>query len=228
MRKDIIDPGSGEGFKNEKFFSIAILILIIIAIGGFAIVRSDADFDLPALGGEEPAEEEMIEESAEEDPEGEQVPVGAGEDEEDTEEDPEGEQVPDGAGEDEEDMEEDVDEGETGIAHIEEDEREEAVLGEEAAEGPSYGVTAQQGDGLTHVARRALEGHLQTRGGGENLTAEHKVFIEDYIQKNLDHSTGWLQFGETVEVPVELVEEAVEEAEQLNEEQLQNLSQYTF
>ena len=197
MKNDILDPDSS-GFKNEKFFSIAILVLIIIAIGGFAILRSDAEINFDFLRGEIDPE---IEEEAEEDEEG----IELEEDEEETEE------------------------GETGLAQYQEGDNGDITFQEVEREdiGNSYRVEAQAGDGLTHVARRALEGHLQTRGGGQDLTPEHKVFIEDYIQKNLDHSTGWLQLGETVEVSESLIDEAIEEANNLSQDQLQNLSQYT-
>ena len=203
MKKDIIDPGSS-GFKNEKFFSIAILVLIIIAIGGFAILRSDAEINFDFLRGEV-------------DPE-----IEAEDEEEDVD-------LEDEEGIDFHEDEEDGGYEETGIAAYEEGDNDGVTYEETERDysGPGYEVEAQAGDGLTHVARRALEGHLQTRGGGEDLTPEHKVFIEDYIQNNLDHSTGWLQLGETVEVPEELIDEAIEEANQLTEDQLQNLSQYT-
>ena len=196
MNNNIIDPDS-PGFKNEKFFSVAILILIIIAIGGFAIMRSDAEINFDFLRGEVDSEvEEEVDEGVEID--------------------------------EEEDIDEN-EEGDTGLAHYEEGENDGVTFEETEREdvGSSYQVEAQAGDGLTHVARRAMEEHLENRGGGEELTAEHKVFVEDYIQKNMNHSTGWLQVGEDVEVPENLIDEAIEEANELTEDQLQNLSQYT-
>lgn len=124
--------------------------------------------------------------------------------------------------ENEEDRFEDI-----GIAHYEEGENGDMTFEETDREysGSVYEVEAQAGDGLTHVARRAYQAH---HGDNPELTPEHEVFIEDYIQKNLNHSTGWLQLGETVEVPQELIDEAIEEAQELTEDQLQNLSQYTL
>lgn len=94
--------------------------------------------------------------------------------------------------------------------------------------GSGYAVVAKHGDGLTHVARKALASHLQNNGGNDDLTAEHKVYIEDYIQKRIDHPTGWLEVGETIQVSESLINEAIEAANQLTDNQLQNLSQYTF
>lgn len=215
MKKEIIDPDSSNGFKNEKFFSIAILILIIIAIGGFAILRSDAELNFDFLRGEiTPENQEEVE-----DEEGIQL-----EDEEETDV----EEV-DEDHEEDEDVDEPAEE-DTDLVHYEEEEDDVEILAEEEATdytGPTYRATAEPGDGLTHVARRAYQGHIQSRGNGDGLTAEHEVFIEDYIQKNLDHDTGWLQLGETVEIPESLIDEAIEEAHELTEDQLQNLSQYT-
>ncbi len=194
MNKDIIDPDN-PGSKREKIFSIVILVLIIMAIGGFAIIRSDASFDASFLRGQMPAEEEIVEE--------------------------EGEEI-----ESEEDGYEEYEEIEQGIAHYQEGSMDgETAYQEEDRDyaGGVYEVEAQAGDGLTHVARRAAENHLE----GRNLSAEQMVYVEDYVQKNLDHDTGWLQPDESVEVSEDLIEEAAEQAEELTEDQLQNLGQYT-
>ena len=136
------------------------------------------------------------------------------------------EEIDEGGIEEEVDLEESEDFEDIGIAHYEEGENGDMTFEEMDSEysGSVYQVEAQAGDGLTHVARRAYQAH---HGDNPELNAEQEVFVEDYIQKNLDHSTGWLQLGETVEVPQELIDEAVEEAQQLNQDQLQNLSQYT-
>ncbi len=215
MKKYIIDPDSG---KNEKFFSIAILILIIVAVGAFAILRSDADMDLSSLRGEisPEAEEELVEEEDYE------------EDVEVQEED--GDEADGQDDYDKQEDDQDEEKEEVAVDEEEQEEKEEAPSTEVVEDGPSYRVEVNQGEGLTHVARRALEAHLQTRGSGmsENLTAEHKVYIEDYIQRRLNHSTGWLEVGETLEVSENLINEAIESAEQLTEHQLENLTQYTI
>ncbi len=90
--------------------------------------------------------------------------------------------------------------------------------------GPTQTYEAGSGEGLTHLARRAAQNHNRS----QDLTAEQMVYVEDYIQKNLNHSTGWLELGESVQIPDELVEEAIGQAEQLTEDQLQNLTQYTL
>jgi len=57
-----------------------------------------------------------------------------------------------------------------------------------------------------------------------NLTPEHKIYIEDYLQKK----TGdyWLQVGQKLTFSEELIKEAIEKAQTLTQQQLQNLAQY--
>jgi hypothetical protein len=86
-----------------------------------------------------------------------------------------------------------------------------------------YEETADPGEGITHLARKALKEYLKEKGG-PNLTPEHKIFIEDYLQKK----TGdyWLKVGQKLTFSEELIKEAIEKAQTLTQEQLQNLSQY--
>jgi len=88
-----------------------------------------------------------------------------------------------------------------------------------------YEEIAESGEGITHLARKALKKYLQEKGEGLNLTPEHKIYIEDYLQKK----TGdyWLQVGQKLTFSEELIKEAIEKAQTLTEEQLQNLTQYT-
>jgi len=87
-----------------------------------------------------------------------------------------------------------------------------------------YEQEAKAGDGITHLARRALKEYLKEKGQGLNLTPEHKIYIEDYLQKK----TGdyWLKIGQKVTFSEELIKEAIQKAQNLTPEQLENLSQY--
>jgi hypothetical protein len=89
----------------------------------------------------------------------------------------------------------------------------------------NYEEEAKPGEGITHLARRALKEYLTEKGQNLNLTPEHKVFIEDYLQKK----TGdyWLQVGQKLTFSEELIKEAIEKAQGLTQEQLQNLTQYS-
>jgi len=87
-----------------------------------------------------------------------------------------------------------------------------------------YEETAEPGEGITHLARKALRDYLKEKGGELNLSPEHKIFIEDYLQKK----TGdyWLKVGQKLTFSEELIKEAIEKARSLTPEQLQNLTQY--
>jgi hypothetical protein len=84
--------------------------------------------------------------------------------------------------------------------------------------------TAQKGDGITHLARRALAKYLEKTGGDPELTKEHKIFIEDYLQNRTGNE--WLNVGETRSFSIDLIKEAVQEAKKLNQQQLEKISQF--
>ncbi|MCK5122682.1 MAG: hypothetical protein KAQ87_00820 [Candidatus Pacebacteria bacterium] len=90
--------------------------------------------------------------------------------------------------------------------------------------GKIYTVYANRGEGITHLARRALNEYLQEIGEESELTKEHKIYIEDYLQNR----TG----TESIEVSYQgtfsenLIEEAVSSAKQLTPNSINNLSKY--
>ncbi len=88
-----------------------------------------------------------------------------------------------------------------------------------------YEEVAESGEGITHLARKALKRYLMEKGQGLNLTPEHKVYIEDYLQKKTGNF--WLKVGQKLTFSEELIKEAIEKAQQLTPEQLQNLTQYS-
>jgi len=89
-----------------------------------------------------------------------------------------------------------------------------------------YVEAAQAGDGATHLARRAATRWLSENTPNYTVTNEHRIFIEDYIQKKL--GSPWLEVGESHTISYELMEEAVAAAGELTPAQLNNLSQYTY
>ncbi|MBZ9573001.1 hypothetical protein KJA17_02385 [Patescibacteria group bacterium] len=92
-------------------------------------------------------------------------------------------------------------------------------------EAKRYIEAAETGDGITHLARRALRSYLSENPQDFDATPEHKIYIEDYLTKQKgDH---WLQLGETMELSGDLIEEAIEKSETLSPEQLENLTQYS-
>jgi hypothetical protein len=108
---------------------------------------------------------------------------------------------------------------------IEEEANGEIISFKENEEFKGYVVTAQKGEGITHLARRALAEYLTDEGNGEDLTKEHKIYIEDYLQNRT--GTEWLQLGETKSFSENLIEEAIDASKNLNDNQLENLEQFS-
>jgi len=92
-------------------------------------------------------------------------------------------------------------------------------------EAGKYLETAQTGEGITHLARRALKKYLQENPQDFEVTAEHKIYIEDYLAKKMGDR--WLNLGEKVEFSEPLLKEAIEKAKDLTPAQLQNLTQFS-
>jgi len=88
-----------------------------------------------------------------------------------------------------------------------------------------YEEIAELGEGITHLARKALKSYLVEKETDLELTAEHKIYIEDYLQKKTGDR--WLNLGEKVTFSEELIAEAINMAQQLTPEQLENLQQYS-
>jgi hypothetical protein len=89
----------------------------------------------------------------------------------------------------------------------------------------TYVETAEAGDGLTHLARRALTHTLQNDSNLQ-LNSEQKVYVEDYLRKNVEHSGG-LNPGDQVSFSKDLINQAVTAAQGLSDAQQQNLKQYS-
>lgn len=99
------------------------------------------------------------------------------------------------------------------------------ALPEASRNEQGYQETAQAGDGITHLARRATTRWLSENQPGYSVTNEHRIYIEDYVQNRM--GTQGISVGENMTVSYDLIAEAVAAAGQLSDGQLQNLSQYT-
>ncbi|MBU0670628.1 hypothetical protein KKF29_00555 [Patescibacteria group bacterium] len=88
----------------------------------------------------------------------------------------------------------------------------------------SFIETAGQGDGVTHLARRALANYLE-KNPDSSLTPEHKIYIEDYLRKHVGFS-GRVYVGTSAEFSKDLVRQAIEQSKKLNDNQLNNLHKY--
>jgi len=114
-------------------------------------------------------------------------------------------------------------------------EKEEAPSEEVALETPEieipiqeekkYLEIAQIGEGITHLARRALGKYLQEKPQDFTVTPEHKIYIEDYLAKSMGDRL--LNLGEKVEFSEPLIKEAIEKAKDLTPAQLENLTQFS-
>lgn len=89
----------------------------------------------------------------------------------------------------------------------------------------SFVEVAQQGDGTTHLARKALANYLE-KNADSSLTAEHKIYIEDYLRKNISQRGG-ISVGTSVEFSKGLIKQAIDASKNLNDAQLKNLQKYS-
>lgn len=89
----------------------------------------------------------------------------------------------------------------------------------------SFVEQAERGDGATHLARRALA-HTLEKNPDSSLTAEHKIYIEDYLRKHVAQN-GSVKVGTSIEFSKALIHQAIEKSKTLNDRQLQNLKKYS-
>ena len=121
-----------------------------------------------------------------------------------------------------------IDEQEKDVAVDAEDEQNQELLTETILpfDGKMYEETAESGEGITHLARRALSRYLQDNEQKiAELTPEHKVYIEDWLQNRKGYH--WLEIGDTITFSEDLIREAVESSLELTDAQLENLKQFT-
>ena len=89
----------------------------------------------------------------------------------------------------------------------------------------SFVETAGKNDGLTVLARRATANYLE-KNQDSSLTKEHKIYIEDYLRKAVNHKGG-VHLGTSVEFSKDLIQKAIAQSKTLNEKQLKNLQKYS-
>lgn len=82
---------------------------------------------------------------------------------------------------------------------------------------------AVKGNGTTHLARRALKDYL--KDNPQELTNEHKVYIEDYLKDNIGSRP--LEIDEEIAFSEDLIKEAIDASLQLTPEQLKVLEKYS-
>ncbi len=84
---------------------------------------------------------------------------------------------------------------------------------------------AAKGNGRTHLARYALKEYLKDKTLKDELKAEQKIYIEDYLQKHVK-SSGTLKVGDEITFSEDLIKEAITQAQKLTPNQLKNLQKY--
>jgi len=88
----------------------------------------------------------------------------------------------------------------------------------------SFIETASKGDSQTKLARRALANFLE-KNPDSSLTAEHKIYIEDYLRKNVNYNKR-VYTGTSVEFSKSLIKQAITKSKTLTTKQLKNLHKY--
>ena len=121
-----------------------------------------------------------------------------------------------------------VKEGEEGVVSAKPGEQQKsqqvAPAGTSQETDGSFIETAGKGDSQTKLARRALANYLEKNPDSE-LTAEHKIYIEDYLRKHSGFK-GSVHIGTSMEFSKDLVTRAIESSRNLNDKQLENLHKY--
>ncbi len=82
--------------------------------------------------------------------------------------------------------------------------------------------TAQKGDSMTTMARRAIKGYLEKNG--KTLSSEQKIYAEDYVRKLTPAKK--IKLGQTLTFSEEVIKTAVEKSEKLTEKQIKNLGKF--
>lgn len=89
--------------------------------------------------------------------------------------------------------------------------------------GDGYTVAAEKGEGITHLARKALNKYLSENEDSE-ITALHKIYIEDYLQNRIG-SQG-IEIGHEETFAKQTIQEAIAASKKLSQAQLDNLKKY--
>jgi len=88
----------------------------------------------------------------------------------------------------------------------------------------SFIETAAKGDSKTTLARTALASYLE-KNPDSTLTAEHKIYIEDFLRKRVGYD-GRVFVGTSIEFSKNLIQEGISKSKDLNQNQLNNLHKY--
>lgn len=183
------------GWIKENFSSVILPIIALLILGGGIYLYSQNQAQMPAFN-QQPAEEIAIEE----------------------EEKVEEKETPKEAVTEEKEEEPKV------VEEEEKPEEEEKVMGGPEQEEKVYKTTAKKGEGITHLSRRALRHYLSEHEDTPDLTPEHKIYVEDYLQNR--KGTHGLEVGEQLSFSGDQISDAINASQDLTQSQLDNLTQY--
>ncbi len=89
-----------------------------------------------------------------------------------------------------------------------------------------FTIRVLPGEGITNIARRAVNQYLKKFYDDSYLNKEQKIYAEDYIKRNLKDKIGALSPGEKIEISGELVKEAVDRSKELSATEINSISKY--
>lgn len=98
--------------------------------------------------------------------------------------------------------------------------------GPETTDVNIYTEKAAKGEGITHLARKALKRYLASEGSSISLTKEHKIYVEDYMKDQTGNYQ--LKVGQEISFSVNLIKDAISQAQKLSQSQLNNLKKYSL
>ncbi|MEA3453056.1 MAG: hypothetical protein U9Q96_01835 [Patescibacteria group bacterium] len=101
-----------------------------------------------------------------------------------------------------------------------EEEQEQIVV---SLEGKSYEETAETGEGITNLVRRAIKRYSDENG--IEITSEQKVFVEDHVQNHIGDRV--LQIGETITITEDLIVEGMNKSQELTGWELEHLENFS-
>ncbi len=88
-------------------------------------------------------------------------------------------------------------------------------------------VTAAKGHGQTHLARQALKEYLKDKPElTQKLGPEQRIYIEDYLRKQLTDQPKTLHIDDQLTFSDNGIQNAINAALALNDNQIKNLGQY--
>lgn len=104
---------------------------------------------------------------------------------------------------------------------------------DDGGENPHLEIQVRSGEGITHLAEKALNNYLNSLSDGDKgfldlpLVLGQRIYIEDYL-KNKYSPGSRLEAGDIVRFEQADIREAIQESQSLTDMQLENLSEYTY